>query len=402
VAYGTASLDHLLNVPARWLGASPGRPDGFVTWARGRAPDTTPGSFLPRRWYGDYLADLLDHAAPKVDHVRSRAVDVVSGVDGVTVVLEDGRYLRAARAVLALGPSPSAWPGVLAPAGGLPGMVEDPWAPGAFDDLAPGDVLLVGSGLTAVDAVLTLRGTGRRLIAVSRHGLLPTAHCDGPPVTPADLTVPSVRSARELVAWVRLTIAEHSREGGDWREVVDALRPATNAVWASLPLEERRRLLATAHRLWEVSRHRMAPRVAATIAELRATGELDVRADRVDAVRVTGGCLEATLRQGGRTRAVAIVNCTGPTADVRRTANPLVRHLLDVRALRPGPLALGLDTDADGRVPNASGRLWVIGAHRRGRLWETTAIPEIRQQAAAIAAAWRRPASARDVAELVG
>src|SRR6186997_1029295 len=55
-----------------------------------------------------------------------------------------------------------------------------------------------------------------------------------------------------------------------------------------------------------------------------------------------------------------------------------------------GPLGMGLATDHDGRVRAADGSvgdLWTLGALRRGELWESTAIPEIRAQAHAIAAA---------------
>ena len=57
--------------------------------------------------------------------------------------------------------------------------------------------------------------------------------------------------------------------------------------------------------------------------------------------------------------------------------------------MRPHPLALGLDTAADGAVRDARGRasetLFALGPLRRGELWESTAVPEIRAQAHALA-----------------
>ena len=56
---------------------------------------------------------------------------------------------------------------------------------------------------------------------------------------------------------------------------------------------------------------------------------------------------------------------------------------------RPGPLGIGIATDPDGGVLTASGRaggLHALGSLRRGDLWETTAIPEIRAQAFDLAA----------------
>jgi uncharacterized NAD(P)/FAD-binding protein YdhS len=57
--------------------------------------------------------------------------------------------------------------------------------------------------------------------------------------------------------------------------------------------------------------------------------------------------------------------------------------LLDAGLAAPGPLGLGLATDPDGRCSEG---VYALGALRRGELWETTAVPEIRVQADAIAA----------------
>jgi len=53
-----------------------------------------------------------------------------------------------------------------------------------------------------------------------------------------------------------------------------------------------------------------------------------------------------------------------------------------VITVRPGPHGIGLDVTPDGRVHRA---MWTIGPMRRGALWETTAAPEIRAQARALA-----------------
>src|SRR6201999_764853 len=56
----------------------------------------------------------------------------------------------------------------------------------------------------------------------------------------------------------------------------------------------------------------------------------------------------------------------------------------------PGPAGQGIDTSDDGRVlgvlPTAM-PLYAIGTLRRGNLWETTAMPEIREQAYDVARA---------------
>jgi uncharacterized NAD(P)/FAD-binding protein YdhS len=57
--------------------------------------------------------------------------------------------------------------------------------------------------------------------------------------------------------------------------------------------------------------------------------------------------------------------------------------------VRPGPLGLGLDHDSRGVLLDSAGApstlLSTIGPMRKGRLWETTAMPEIRGQALELA-----------------
>jgi uncharacterized NAD(P)/FAD-binding protein YdhS len=383
IAYGTTDIGHFLNVRAGRMSALPDHPSHFTEWAAKRTPSDAL-SFLPRAWYGEYLASLLG----PVEHVRARALDLLPVGSRVQVALSDGTRVEVDRAVLAPGSSPPAWPTPIGPtpigAGGRR-WIPDPWAPGALSGLRPGDpVLLVGTGLTAVDIALSLQAAGHRVVATSRHGLLPQAHTDRPPVT-IRCTPPDRPNARSLVAWARAT----ATEVGDWAPVVDSLRCHTNQLWQGMEGSERVRLLRHLHRKWEVLRHRMPPQVAARIRNMQETGQLKVVAGGVRSVNERSRGLDVELSDGVF-GVSAIVNCTGPTADVTSTTDPLVRRLLDRRVARPGPLQLGLDTDSTGCLPNTDYKLWLVGPLRRGMNWETTAVPEIREQAALLSTSLRR------------
>ena len=84
-----------------------------------------------------------------------------------------------------------------------------------------------------------------------------------------------------------------------------------------------------------------------------------------------------------------LINATGPGTDLTRTTDPLLRDLLDRGLARLDPLRLGLDASLDGAVLDAAGTpsttLFTLGPPLRGIRYETTAIPEIRDQAAALA-----------------
>jgi uncharacterized NAD(P)/FAD-binding protein YdhS len=266
VAYGTRDLDHLLNTRAGCMSAFPEDPGHFTAWAK-RFTITDGADFLPRAWYGEYLGSLL---AP-VDHVRGEAVDIAPSGSRVAVTLASGSTVNYDRVILAPGPSPQRWPAALGGSGRR--WIGDPWAPSALGHIRPYEsVLLVETGLTAMDVALALGTAGHpRLIATSRHGLMPLAH-PVDPFPPLTLVPPVELTARSLFGWAR----DIAAEVGDWRQVVDALRPHTNALWSALPEVERRRLLDHHQRRWEVVRHRMAPSVAARISAMQEDGCLSV------------------------------------------------------------------------------------------------------------------------------
>jgi uncharacterized NAD(P)/FAD-binding protein YdhS len=375
LAYGSARPWHLLNSRASAMGADPDDPAGFTRWA-GCSPD----DFRPRAEYGRYLRSVFDETArrhtDRLDVVRARAGGLSAG--GVT--LEGGREIRADEVVIATGNPRPAQP---AARPDHPDYVPDPWRPGVLDAIGSHvPVLLVGAGLTAVDVVLTLTADGRRdapVTAVSRGGRLPLTHV---PVAspPAGLVLGDCRTLRDVVRRVR---AEAAR-AGDWRSVVDGIRPELDRLWTSFTPGEQDAFLRHLARPWECHRHRMAPPVGARIAALREEGRLEVRGGGIRSMTAppAGGLLvelEAGVQWFG-----AVVNCAGP-GRLPDAAGGFASNLLAAGEARVGPHGLGLDIDETGRLIGADGRArdgrWLIGPMRRGAQWETTAVPEIRSQA---------------------
>jgi uncharacterized NAD(P)/FAD-binding protein YdhS len=56
--------------------------------------------------------------------------------------------------------------------------------------------------------------------------------------------------------------------------------------------------------------------------------------------------------------------------------------LFDSGQIRPDHLGIGLDVDERSR---AGERAWALGPLTKGRYWEIIAVPDIREQAAAVA-----------------
>jgi len=403
VAYGTDDRSHLLNVPAARMSALADEATHFLDWLATRDADATAWTFAPRATYGEYLTDtLMQHAGAAEFVLRERAVsDLVRTPRGFQV--RSGHEVDHVDAVvLATGnspPAPLVVRGVEIPDGER--YVADPWQDGAIARaraLANGDgvVLLVGSGLTSVDVALSLSDgnpTRLRVVCVSRHGLLPRRHVSPQP-EPWPVAVPdgeaalSLRDVEKLIG-DQVTAARAS--GADWRAVIDGLRPHVSTLWRRLPIAERRRFLAGPARLWDVHRHRMAPAVGAVVAELMSRGCLEVRSARLADMRETSDGWSVALTGPDSTETIhasVVVNCTGPAVAGLHGCDQLLTRLVARGLAHYDALGLGVQTDNDGRVVGAGGvgqpDLFAIGPLRRGELWESTAVPEIRQQAAVI------------------
>lgn len=404
VAYATRSERHLLNVRAASMGMFTHRPSGFLDYARRGDASVAATDFLPRRMYGDYLEEETARALAQAKahghdvHVVPFAVDaMVPENDGVTVLHGDVET-RVEAAVLALGTlPPQALPGVDPDAieGGR--YIVEPWrflaAP--FDGPPPHRVALIGLGLTAVDMLLELsaRWPASEFVAVSRHGLLPEAHRAqiGAPPDDGDMLPASMQDAPGARAWLRL-LRDACAQHDDWRSVIDSLRPHTSTLWIALPDDERARFLRHARWAWERARHRMPPQVRDSIAALEGEGRLRRIAARVRRVQADDGGLRLALAHAGRElaplHADLALQTTGLDTDVRHTPHTLVRQLVTNGHVQPDPFGLGCRAEADGRLHHDGGpwpRLFAIGSLLRGTLWESTAMPEIRQQARQLA-----------------
>ena len=387
VAYSTTEPAHLLNVRAEGMSAWSGAPDDFAQRYEREGGDRT--GFAQRRQFAAYLKDILHEAIENGVHVVDRAASKAARQDdGWRIMFEDGSELETSALVLAIGNQEPELLSALNGAGGR--YIRNPWgddARAAIEGLAAsGDnALLVGTGLTMVDLVLSLDAAGHRgrIVALSRRGLIPRAHADFEPAPVEQEEVPS-GSLRALWRWLRRRSADVG-----WRAAVDSLRPYSHPLWQSLNTDEQQRFLRHGRPWWDVHRHRIAPEVSQTLARMIADGRLEIVAGRVVSARQDDEGIEVDYRRRGASslcseRFAFAFNCTGPLHSMARTKDPLLRSLLDTGQIRPDHLGIGLEVDERSR-PAGSERLWALGPLTKGRYWEIIAVPDIREQAAAVA-----------------
>ncbi len=396
VAYSTECMEHLLNVRARNMSAYPDDPEHFFEWARlNHLPGDSADDYLPRPLYGQYVASVLQQEIERypgrVEHVHDEAVSIARVGDTAEIRLRGGRTLFADKVVIALGNFPPGDPR-------LPGRtphslryVSNPWKASALGDVSHDhSVLLVGSGLTSVDVAISLRerGFGGVIHILSRRGLLPQVH-KATAAWPPFWTEQSPRTVRGLLRLIRTQVEAAEKAGSGWRAVIDSLRPFTQQIWRSFSLSERRRFLRHVRPYWDVHRHRIAPAIGARLASQIQDDQMEIHAGRIQAYAEDIDGVEVTYRdrqsgQDERLRVDRVINCTGPESDCRKVENPLLADLMRQKLARPDPLLLGLDVSPDGALIDADGAasnlLYAIGPVRKGNLWETIAVPELRVQ----------------------
>jgi uncharacterized NAD(P)/FAD-binding protein YdhS len=377
------------------MSAFPDEPHHFVDWLAANGHARYDGrAFGPRSLFGEYLsricADAQARHPRRFRHVRETAVAVAIEPSGVSIECASGERLRGDVLVLAFGnAAPARWPGVSAPLRESGRFFASAWDKSALSPFDPDEVvLLLGTGLTAVDAVLGLRHNGHRgtIFMVSRRGLLPHQHrfFDTPPAVCPDAT-----NMSEFLSKVRGSAREANDAFDNWRIAIDGVRPKTNALWQAFTLADQRRFVRHVMPYWDVHRHRMAPEVANRLTGLIAAGSLRMLAGRTETVNLAPNSVSVSIRLRGSDERVAIeagrvINCSGPEHDYEKLPNPLVQDLLASGRIAPHPLGIGLQVAPDGRMiakdRTASARLFALGPVRYGTLIETTAIPEIRTQ----------------------
>jgi uncharacterized NAD(P)/FAD-binding protein YdhS len=397
VAYGTNEPTHLLNAPTSEMSAWSDHPDDFTAFVdrHGYCADGT--AFVPRHLYREYLLETLAAVRSRerpdsgAELLAEEAIALIRPV-GVTprrqlvVGLRHGSHLRADHVILAVGPPATVapWMRFEAPICD-PKLVVDPWGSDALEAIERDDrVLLLGSGLTAIDVVLSLEARGHRgkLLGRSRHGLLPQRQTGRRFAAISSNLDVSTRTARELFSAVRVAAEKVSYTGEDWRAIVAGVRDEVPRLWIGLDATERDRLLRHAQRYWEIHRHRIAPDVGVALDRVLESGRLNLAPGRLVSLERTGGSLVAGFDRAGNAEELvvdAIVNCTGPAASYQQNS-----RLID-QLLRTGTATVDHNGDLrDGRG-GADAQIHTLGWPRRGRLYESSAIPEIRGQAETLA-----------------
>ena len=388
VAFGTTDPWHRLNVPAATMSGLADDPDHFRRWAA-----VDPLSFPSRLTFGRYLQALLldvqGSSAGSVHHVRDRVERLVARTREPITVVTGSAAIAADAVVLATGNELPPVPPFADAVATDSRFVRDPWSGGALDEIGDSDrVAILGTGHTAMDLAASVlrRHAGARVIALSRHGEIPRPHDD--PWRPRPPT--PVFTVEEFARFKDPLAEAADRIGGfesGWRQGLDSLRPILQSLWLTMSDETRRRFLRDWRHRWEIHRSRLVPEVVRDVEAWIADDRLEIRSAQLERVRSGPGGLRVEAA-GWSIDVDRLLLATGP--DERPAASPLLAALVHDGLARPASIGLGLDVDpATLRIRDARGGtprpIHALGPVVKGSLWETSAIPEIRDEASLIA-----------------
>lgn len=410
-AYSAVELGHTLNGNAARMSVDPDNADDLTEWltdyiGAGGWPESdqqhVPISelFPPRGIFGLYaqqrLAEAKAASASTVEHVRGEVIDLQVQADSTLLTLDNGQQLRGAQAVLATGMFPAART-PQTESSGLNAAAVDPWDVRAMTRIDPqSTVLIIGSGLTMVDAVVSLEQAGHRgpIEIFSRHGLLPHVRRQPPSWEDFLAANQALRSPRQLLRAVRRQCRIAQAQGIDWQAPLDTVRAHIGRLWSQANEGEKRQFVRHVRPWWESHHHRSPPLSAQLVARLHEAGRLRIRAASFKGLEPSADGVTIRLRYRGqqaitRVSGAALINSSGIEYDWRRVARPLPQQLLKRGLIQPGPLALGIAADVSGAVLDAQGqvseRLFAMGPPLRGMWWESTAVTDVALQAKALA-----------------
>ena len=365
-------------------------------------------AFARRRDFGDYLAAAFAERSASaeggstLEHVCDRAIAAAALDDAIETVTASGRVLTSDLLIVATGnPAPRLPAFFDRSLLDHPGVVADPLQQDGARRIDPAArVLVVGTGLTALDMLSTLVRSGHRgaIVAMSRRGLRPRGHAPmvlgageagaaaaerpldritGP--VPAYWAEAAGRAptALDMLRRMRRRAAMLQAQGSTWHAAIDELRDSLWQTWPLWERAEKQRFLRVLRPWYDVHRFRAPPQNDALVRRAEAAGQVTFRAARVRAIEASAagaGIIVRFAAEGTtderREAFDAVINCTGLDAAAGVAANPFLAALVAQGWLRVDDTGLGFAVDARCRAIDAAGmaqeRLRVIGPPTAG------------------------------------
>lgn len=397
IAHSADDPDHRLNGPAFLHYVDPADSHGFQRWCDERnlvqqdpGARVPGGSLYPRRKdFGKFVAETLKSherwpTGSMIRHMQDVAEDLLDDGALFTVRTKAGCTVESEMVIVATGNAlprlPAEFNAIEPSSAGIVAVPTDLDRVRAIPKSAR--VLVLGTGLTALDILSTLVRSGHQgsITAVSRRGLRPASQrppetsqtkpvvfewpsrIDGP-VAPYILEAGTSPTVRKLMRALRERIRKVEAAGDLWYTPYDELRDCLWQVWPTVPLNEQKRFLRRLRPWFDNFRFRSPPQNDAMVRQAEAVGLVEFRTTRIrSAERSSNGTIRVVMRDRGATgdrvqEFDAVINCTGLDSAAGVRDNPFLSSLMRQQIISVDSTGIGLAAEDDCRAIGADGRV---------------------------------------------
>ncbi|NCV04029.1 MAG: hypothetical protein EBV46_06240, partial [Burkholderiaceae bacterium] len=206
----------------------------FARWAKEHINDpqakTSAGYFYRRSDFGTYMSQLVHHqlSGRNINQIQSEA-QRITGSDGQwRVELKTGERIDAKAIILATGNATPTWPCTLRveETSNHLTLIENPWLGDYLHRIPAKDsVLLLGGGLTALDAIngLVEQGHEGKVFVISPRAMFPPSQA--PWTRTKEPEWPNPMNPARLVRFMRRYLPNSPSDQSEWQCAWEELRP---------------------------------------------------------------------------------------------------------------------------------------------------------------------------------
>jgi uncharacterized NAD(P)/FAD-binding protein YdhS len=392
-AYGCASPFFRLNVREDLPIVFSEDPLHFARWAKANIDDpevkTSAGFFYRRADFGRYISELItaEEGFDQIQRIQSKvcALNQANGLWKLDTT--DGRFIYAEKAIIATGNSPPTWPCSIHTENSEQAstrMIENPWAGHYLSSISAEErIVLLGGGLTALDAIYALAAQGHRglITIVGPRSLFPPTQA--PWARQKQPNWPDKLSPAKLVRFMRQYLPPAPTTSTEWQSAWEELRPNLNTIWQEFTPHQRQSLFKRLGWAWSLYRFRASPQTIKAYEQLKANHQVQFAVGRAKQVECSESAITVQLNNGKRIQGDRIINCTGVGKDV------FLNQLVTAAIAIPDPLghAIAVNTNLNVLKPDqqAWNTLWMLGPATMGSLGDVIAASAISKQAEQLA-----------------
>jgi len=363
----------------------------FARWAETHIDDpeakTDAGYFYRRSDFGRYISELVakEAGSEQIERIAATATNLFRADEHWHIETSNHGMLVAKKIIIATGNPPPVWPCHVTKdqLTDLSRLIENPWSGHELTNInAHEEIILLGGGLTALDAINALVGQAHQgmIKVIGPRAIFPPSQAlwrrQKEPKWPQKLT------PAQLINFMRNHLPCVPTSSIQWQSAWEELRPNLNSIWQGFSSHQRRILFKRLGWLWSLYRFRASPQTIGSYKKLEANNQIRFilgRAQKIDAEQKVKVLLDnRSIVEGDR-----IINCTGVGRDL------FLSKMILNQITCADALGQSIAVDAQFRVMKSINEhwdgLWMIGPATMASLGDVIAASSIAKQAEQLA-----------------